>query len=234
MHVTLTLSARRVIRFLIITSCCLFILSLGASLASVILNTESKTLQSIFDKFNLDLEANLPTWYSSALLLGVAGFLFIIAYYKRRLSDRFARHWFVLGLIFILMSIDETASIHELIIPVNEILNLTGFLRFAWVIPGALFVIIFAVSYFRFVQHLPPKTRNLMIAAGVIYVSGALLSESIGGYLFANYGARSVVYIIETQIEELLEIFGLITMIYTLMTYIEAFLPESQITSSQK
>ena len=234
MNISLHISARRFTLFLLAIGCCLFVLSLAVSLASVTLNTDSKTLQAVLDKFNVDLEGNVPTMYSSVMLLCAALFMFMIASHKKGERDPFTRHWFALGLIFTLMAIDEASSIHELIIPINEIFQFSGFLRFAWVIPGALFVLIFAFSFLRFVRHLPPATRNLMIAAGIVYVSGALLSESVGGYLFQTYGAKSVIYTLETQIEELLEIIGLVILIYTLTSYIEKHISLLQVNLEQR
>src|SRR2546430_2508277 len=41
-----------------------------------------------------------------------------------------------------------------------------GLLYYAWVIPGAVCTVIFAMAYVRFLMHLPPKTRWLFTMAG--------------------------------------------------------------------
>ena len=44
-------------------------------------------------------------------------------------------------MIFVALSLDEAASIHErALVPLRRALSPTGVLTFAWVIPGALFV----------------------------------------------------------------------------------------------
>jgi len=61
--------------------------------------------------FNLSQEANLPTWYSSFKLTLAA----LAAFYCYRIEahKKHAWLWLVVALLMLLMSIDETAQIHE-------------------------------------------------------------------------------------------------------------------------
>ena len=64
--------------------------------------------------FNITLEANIPTWYSSliAFFAGLAGLLIVEHYYK--LKDRAKMViWLFISLFFIYMSIDDTSQFHE-------------------------------------------------------------------------------------------------------------------------
>lgn len=64
--------------------------------------------------FNITLEANIPTWYSSlvALATGLAGLLIVEHYAK--LKQRFKTTiWLLIALFFIYMSMDDTSQFHE-------------------------------------------------------------------------------------------------------------------------
>ena len=60
--------------------------------------------------FELDEENNLPTWFSSYLLLNNALVLWLIAASK---SDAYRIYWIVLAIGFVVLSIDEVAGLHE-------------------------------------------------------------------------------------------------------------------------
>ena len=65
------------------------------------------------EAFDLEQEANIPSWYSSAMLLVCSGLLAVIAAAKKVSSERYVGHWYGLSLIFMLMSVDEAATLHE-------------------------------------------------------------------------------------------------------------------------
>lgn len=88
-----------------------------------------------------------------------------------------------LALIFLYLSFDEAAGIHELTGPLlKKVINTKGLFNFAWVILGIIMVFIFVVAYRRFIKSLPPKTRNLFIKAGITFVGGAIGMEMLGGW----------------------------------------------------
>ena len=57
--------------------------------------------------FDLNIESNVPTWYSSAALVSCALALALTGELKRQTGDRFAKHWFGLALLFAYMSRTE-------------------------------------------------------------------------------------------------------------------------------
>ena len=63
---------------------------------------------------DLDLENNLPSWYSSIALLLSAVMLPIIGLHHSGRARKFARHWLALAILFLCLSVDEVASIHEM------------------------------------------------------------------------------------------------------------------------
>ena len=180
-------------------------------------------LSEALNKFVLDSELNIPTWYSSGALLVSAVLLAIIASAKRRDGSPYFMHWAAMTAIFVLMSIDELAGIHEmLIVPIRRRLGGDGFFYYGWVLPGLVFVVGVGLSYLRFLFcHLEATHRWRFIAAGTIFVAGALGMEMAEGPLDRLYGDESVIAKAAATTEESLEMVGIVVFIYSLMSYIE-------------
>lgn len=177
-------------------------------------------LTNLIQVLNVNRESSLPAWYSSGLLLLAAALLAVNAALHRQ--ERYARHWAGLAAIFLYLSADEAAAIHEEFTdPLQTALNTSGYLSFAWVIVGAAFVLVVGLLYARFVLHLPPATRRGMIAAAVLYVGGALVIESISANQWELDGGSSLLYSAIGTLEELCEMLGVIVLIYTLLAYLE-------------
>lgn len=173
---------------------------------------------------NLEAEQTIPAWYSSSLLLLCAGLLAVIAHVKNKTADPFRFHWSLLSLIFAGLSLDETVSLHEEALePLRSTFNLTGLFYFSWVIVGIAFICVFTLVYLRFLIKLPKQIRNLFFLSGVIYVSGSVGLEMIGGMIWESLPG-SLFYQILMTIEELLEMLGINLFIYALMTYLASYL----------
>ena len=170
--------------------------------------------------FDFGQEKNIPTLYSSLALFTSSMLLSIIALcHKKNKSSYF--YWLGLAVIFLFLSIDETASIHEkLIDPVRETLNTSGLLYFAWVIPYGIALIIFVLVYANFLIKLPNNIMILFIISGVTFISGAIGFELFGGRHYELYGNKNTVYSLFLTCEESLEMLGIVIFIYTLLTYI--------------
>lgn len=174
----------------------------------------------LVDSFDMNVENNVPTFFSAFILVTSAVLLAIIT--SQSTADRHAANWRWLVIIFAFMAIDEDASLHELLIePVRDLLPVTGPLYFAWVIPYGLAVLAIGVLYLRFVWSLTARTRGLFIAAGSLYLAGALGFESIGGWYFSLHGeVEDLPYSLLVAAEEFLEMSGIILFIYALLDYL--------------
>lgn len=172
---------------------------------------------------NVDSEQTIPALYSWSTLLLCSILLAIITYAKKVARNRYVTHWGALSIIFLYLSLDEALSLHEKTIePLRSALKASGFLYFTWVIPGAIFVIIFLLSFLPFLIHLPKKTRRLFLLSGIIFVTGTLGMEMVGGYYSSSYGEERMIYAIITTIEEFLEMLGVIVFIYALLSYMSS------------
>ncbi len=116
----------------------------------------------------------------------------LIANALRQEHRPYAMHWRGLAFVLVDMSIDEVAELHELTIPpLQAVFNTTGFSASAWIILGAPFVVIFGLVYLKFLLALPMQTRWQLVAAGAIYVLGALVLEPAGAYFLDVYPNKS-------------------------------------------
>ena len=173
-------------------------------------------------KFDVNRENNIPTYFSSFLLLTAAGLLAIVTMSKRRDRAQYATHWFILMIIFLFLSVDESASLHELLIkPLRHALNLPGIWFHAWVIAGFAFVVIFVIFYYRFFLNLPARTKLYLVIATLFLVGGAIGVEFIGGAYLDIHGDWTFTYGIMTIIEEAFEMIGILFFIIAILDYIK-------------
>jgi hypothetical protein len=175
--------------------------------------------------FNLDIEANAPSFFSSLLFLCATVLLYIIS--LRAESGKVK--WRLLSFVFLFLCLDEAVSIHEEtiyfmqnLLARNDHRDFNGYLHFAWVLPYMVLFLAVAAYYLKFVLNLPKVTRNLFIVSGIVYVAGAVGCEMIGGHFFKVYGKTHLWWIAVT-FEEMLEISGLILFNYALLDYFVGF-----------
>jgi hypothetical protein len=174
----------------------------------------------VLDLFSVNVEESLPTWYATLLLFGAAGLLAFITAAKFATQDAAAWRWAGLALVFVYLSMDEGAAIHEVVADVVQTrLTLTGYLFFAWQVVAAPLVILFVILYWRFLFRLPPRTRHLFILAGVVYIGGALVVEGISANRYYLDGGLTFAYLVIATIEELSEMLGVVLFIYALLDY---------------
>lgn len=172
-------------------------------------------------QFNLNAEPNIATAFSSLLLFSSALLLGVIATYAWQNDAPFRRHWAGLALIFAYLGIDEYAMLHEsLTVPMRDYLNPEGLLYYAWVVPAMGLLALFAVVYARFFWHLSPRWKGLFAASGLLYVSGALGVEMLGGWFAAQVGDEIFAYDLFVAAEEGLEMTGASVFLYTLLEYL--------------
>jgi hypothetical protein len=223
MDITLVISPRRWAAVLAVAVLAVVAASTGASLLSLV-TLSDPVLMHARDTFVrltwVDGEANIPAWFSAALLLLSALLLSGIARAEKR-SGSGAVLWRLLALIFLFLSLDEIAQLHELSIrPLREQLHTSGFLYYPWIVPAGICATTLAIGYSGFLTALPGKTRRLFLAAGAIYVLGALGIEAISGRQASVHGEQDPVYHAIVTLEELVEMAGVVVFIYALLDYL--------------
>ncbi|AFH50162.1 Hypothetical protein IALB_2459 [Ignavibacterium album JCM 16511] len=179
----------------------------------------NRILNRFFQLFNMNLEANIPSWYSGFLMIIISGLSFLI--FKLDSAEN-KKYFFIISVMFLFMSMDEVASVHEILNnPVRNSLNLGGLFYWTWIIPGIIVVVLFALYFLRFLFLLEQKVRMLFLLSGFIYLFGAVCFEMIGGWLYSHNLGGSMLYVFEVVIEESLEMSGLLIFIYALVLFIK-------------
>jgi len=176
-------------------------------------------------KFYFDLEDSVPTYFSSIILLFSAILMAIISLAKIKISDPFSKHWIILSILFVFLSIEEVAGFHETIIdPLNSLFQFKGYWRFSWVIPGIIFGLIFAISYLKFLNSLASKYKWGLIYAGLVYILGAIFIEMISANIYINtfVSAKDILYNLVITLEESCEMLGVMMLISVLLSYIKS------------
>ena len=159
-------------------------------------------------------EASLPTWWNAALLLTVAFCAFWARVQEPDEGGR--RAWLLVGSAGALMSMDETASLHE---------RLAGPVRsagidpptFAWLIPGIVIAATGSLLLVRVGRLLPRSTRGPLLLALTVYAAGAIGVEAANGVL---RDVRVLYYLTGTIVEELLEMVACILAVGTIVNHL--------------
>ncbi len=172
------------------------------------------------NRLDLDDESSIPTWIAQAMLLSVAVLAFFTAYLEKRRASKTV--WLIIGLVGLVFSLDEIASLHELILQVIHILAL-GFVpptivANAWLIVLP-FVLAFGLWLLRLMtKTLPQRTIRLFMVAGGLFVVGAagvdILTSTTDASLFFVQG-------ILVFIEEGMELIATAIAIYAIVDYLE-------------
>jgi hypothetical protein len=169
--------------------------------------------------FFLGSEGNLPTYFSTFMLLEATVLLGAVAATERRKAGSFAHYWLALALIFFFLATDETAQIHEkATIPLRALFGLHGALNFAWVLVGIPAVLLVGGYYLRFLRGIERRYAVLFVISGAIYVTGAVGFEMWGGWISDHLGDRSALYFVEAHLEETFEMVGVALFIYSLLS----------------
>lgn len=183
-------------------------------------SAENNTARLFVKLFDFNLEANLPTYFSSLLLLANGILLGLIGSRYKVLGQKFW-YWYGLSAIFIFLALDEMIQIHEqLRYPMEALFNTSGLLYFAWFIPYIVIILILAIAYFKFMMRLEKPIFKLFILAGALFVFGAVGMEAIGGMHAEVHGESNLTYALMYTVEELLEMTGSVVFLYALLTYI--------------
>ena len=219
--IIICLAVKRIVGVLLL-GICLLVLA-GVALIVLKYTFDYRLPLSLDRLFDLDREANIPTWFSSMLLFSNAILLGLIATAMTTSRDRWRLHWVALAIVFVMLSLDEVAAIHEKSIhPLRNALDLSGLFYFAWVVPALILLLVFAMLFSRFLLALPRRTCWLFVLAGTVYLSGAVGAEMIGAAYVSEVGGKNLVYNLITSIEEALEMIGQVAFFCALADYIRS------------
>jgi hypothetical protein len=171
---------------------------------------------------DVDVERSLYTWFSQLLLALVALLLFDTGA-KMRHENRFVGgQWLFLSGLFVLLSIDEALSLHEIASErLSSAVPTSGVLMFAWVIPAGAVCLLGLAATTPFLLRLPARVRTLMLLSAALFLGGALGMEMVGGKVLSDFGGdtSALPYRWSVAVEEGLEGLGVLVFLYSHLLY---------------
>lgn len=184
-------------------------------------HSERRMVEMLANIYDFDYEGTVPAFFSAVVLLFNA-IVLAINYRKSRFnSDGNSFYWGSLSLIFGFLAIDEASRIHENFSDVFELfMDSGGLLYFLWVIPYGIATFLLGLFYLRFLWRLPSATRRRFIVAGIIFLTGAIAFDMLGGLEAETYGFNNVIYCALYTIEEFLEMLGSILFLSALLRHL--------------
>ncbi|MDQ3393231.1 MAG: hypothetical protein M3512_03835 [Bacteroidota bacterium] len=132
--------------------------------------------RSFFELFNFNGEGNFPAFYSVLAISFASLLLLIVGLLKKKEKVRDANYWLALSGIFVFLAFDEAAEVHERFNKsTRAIVPEAGYdlFYYALVIPYAIFALVIAFAFLRFLTRLPRKTPISFLVAGAVFVTGA-------------------------------------------------------------
>lgn len=160
-----------------------------------------------------DGEANLPAWFTSMLLAAGALAAVLRGRELRAAGAAWVGHWFALGAVLLVLSIDEAAVLHEEAVgPLGDVAEALGLggdaARLAAVaIVGATLAAL-ALPFLRWLRALPRPARTGMLAGVALLVGCALGMETIARLLEQWRGTYGLADDLLSTAEEFGEMLG--------------------------
>lgn len=177
-------------------------------------------IYELSNRVDFDDEVSVPTWFSQALFLAIAGSSFLIAYMHKIPDAR--RLWGFLGFIGLLLSIDEVSALHELLLQTVHLLLFgeTGptIINNAWVAFLPLILIAAMIIFWQMLKYVPRRTILICALGGTVFLAGAIFIDILtNSNLQNNFYNKGIL----PAIEESLELIGMSIILYALLSYIE-------------
>jgi hypothetical protein len=182
----------------------------------------------LFRFVDMSEEANLPTWFS-ALLWQIAALLaFLIARLHRAGGWPHRSYWIGMVPLFLFLSLDEAAKVHETIGDIIGARIGEYSLRkytYSWVIFGLAFVAAVGLVYVRLLLRLRRGLAGLLVLSAAVFLLGAVAIESISASVHKGSVAGfppGLSFSRAVALEETLEMLGAILLIHVLLRVLAA------------
>ncbi len=187
--------------------------------------------------FDLDAEANIPTWYSSAKLFLLAQALAVLALVLSRRSRLDAAPFLFLAALALFLSLDETATLHERLARHFET-ALTGAARSDleftrtgyWMLAlGPMLAAALAVGIWLMTKRL--KIPRHVAVRGLLGVAVFFFSAT-GIEILSNFTITPILNLVQVAVEEGGEMIGVTLVIWSLLDLLAAKLEPAPLAAS--
>ena len=210
---SVTLRQFRTAQYMIVTA----VLTLGALGYVVGKITGHFNALGLLRLLDVGSEQSIPTYVSVVNLLLASVLLFVIYLYEKQSTGNGSRYWMGLSILFLYLSVDEGASIHEIFNEVYQKLIELDLVSptsntVLWLPFGVFFVLVVFLLLLKFLHALPRDTRRNFLIAGGIFLTGALGFEYLGVVMLETGMVESrfdTTYLIRRLLEEGLEMYGI-------------------------
>jgi hypothetical protein len=204
---------------------------IGALLLLVLLYLVTQSLRIFAGKefvfglvpmFDLDAEANLPSFFQSQTLLGCGVALAIVAVHERACGAAQALRWLALSLAFFYLGADEAAMLHDRMGPPAMQLFGQGPNHVDWMLPMGILAGGFGLFILPLLFAIPRPLARAFIGAGIVYLSGAVGFELVGKFAAESFGYGSLPYVATVALEEGGEMLGVALMLRAVLRHVAA------------
>ncbi len=180
-----------------------------------------RTFFGLTHLFDMGGEANIPTFWSSLVLLAAGVLAAVTARDVRQRGESFARHWLVLALGLTAMAVNEAAQVHDGVIGrvwAQRFGRGEGIFHYVWYIPVAPAALAVLLAYVPFLRRLERQLRWRLVMAASVYLGGAIGLEMVESYLTWSDRPRAIGF--SQLVEEGCEIAGVTILVHALLAHI--------------
>lgn len=173
---------------------------------------------ALVEHFDMNQRRTVPAWYSAGALLFCGALAGLIAWGAPRGRGSYRIHWVVLAVLLAFLAVDKLFAAHR--VPFRLLTAAAGLPpapRVLAVAVAAAGLAAGAVFVWRFLQHLPGRTRTAFIVAAAVFLAGAVGFEVAGARL-ATPDAPTSAYVAVSTVEEVLEKLAVVVLAYGLAT----------------
>ncbi|MFG6574161.1 hypothetical protein ACGYLO_21600, partial [Sulfitobacter sp. 1A13353] len=183
--------------------------AMGHDLSLVVVMRWVKISPDNIYMFDVASEHNIWTWMNVVYMILAASVLYMNARVRKQ-NGAVSTGWFLTAAGVLLLSLDDMISIHErLEVLGRDMGGGSGFLHFAWVVPGMIVAAILLLVFVLTIRSATASARRSFILGIVLFFGGAFGLEMLSGAVLSAYGHQSL-YTILYHIEELFEAVGII------------------------
>ncbi len=189
-------------------------------------------LLGIAPRLDFDHEGTVPAWFNGLLLAVASAVTFLWARYAASADRPLTARLIVIGLAFAFLSFDEVAALHERLSFLGSGQGLTRL--GGWTVLYVPLAVVLGLWLVPLLLRVPRPTAIILVLAGVMFVSGAVLLEGLGTKIVETIAGvpitqvspeqwaeirRNWFYVLEHTAEESLEMCGSILYIYGVFDY---------------
>ncbi|WP_307849391.1 hypothetical protein [Qaidamihabitans albus] len=158
------------------------------------------------------VEGNLPTWWSTGLLVVGAAVHGLTAVAARIGGRREHWAWWVSAGLLAVLSLDDHTQLHERLDRIGrQLVTFDGF-PFYWLVPGAVAGLLVAGALLVLARRLSGAPRWLTVTGCALLLGSALGMELLQGLLIAE-GESGPLYVLTYHVEELGENLGVLLLL---------------------